>query len=159
EVLYYALLERHLREMVPMVYTPTVGEGIERFSDIYEEPRGLTLSIDDSDPRAAIDAWPEADVRMIVATDASAILGIGDQGYNGLGISIGKLALYTVAGAVSPFHTLPVILDVGTDRAELREDPAYLGLRRPRVRGEAYFDFLARFVDAVRTRWPRAVVQ
>jgi malate dehydrogenase (oxaloacetate-decarboxylating) len=159
EVLFFALLHRHLREMLPVVYTPTVGEGVERFSEIYERPRGLSLSIDAGDPAAAIAAWPHDDVRMIVATDSSAILGIGDQGYNGLAIAIGKLALYTVAGAVDPFHTLPVVLDVGTDRAALRDDPAYLGLRRPRARGAEHMAFVASFVRAVRARWPRAIIQ
>jgi malate dehydrogenase (oxaloacetate-decarboxylating) len=159
EVLYYALLQGHVREMLPIVYTPTVGEGVERFSDIYEAHRGLSLSIEDGDPAGAIASWPQADVRMIVATDSSAILGIGDQGYNGLAIPIGKLALYTVAGGVSPYQTLPVVLDVGTDRKELLSDPAYLGLRRPRARGRELLEFVGSFVRAVRARWPRAVVQ
>jgi len=160
EVLFYALLQGHIGEMMPIVYTPTVGEGVERFSDIYEEPRGLCISLDDPRPPAEVVArHPNDDVRMIVATDASAILGIGDQGYNGLAISIGKLALYTLGGGVSPFHTLPVVLDVGTDRSALLEHPAYLGVRQKRLRGDAHLELVRKFVLAVRERWPRAIVQ
>lgn len=160
EVLFYALLVEHLRELLPIVYTPTVGEAVERFSEIYEAPRGLSLSIDDhAPPSESVAAHPLDDVRMIVATDASAILGIGDQGYNGLAISIGKLALYTAAGGVSPFRTVPVALDVGTDRRELRDDPRYLGVRKERLGGEAHLAFVRSFVLAVRERWPNAIVQ
>jgi malate dehydrogenase (oxaloacetate-decarboxylating) len=159
EVLFSALLLEHVREMMPIVYTPTVGEGVERFSDIFEVPRGLSLSIDDPcEPKDVVAAYPLDDVRMIVATDSSAILGIGDQGYNGLAIPIGKLALYTLGG-VSPFCTLPVVLDVGTDRASLHEDPMYLGVKQKRLRGEAHLAFVRKFVDAVRERWPKAIIQ
>lgn len=160
EVLFYSLLAGHVREMLPVVYTPTVGEGVERFSDIYEVPRGLSLSIDDEqDPKDILAAYPLDEVDMIVATDSSAILGIGDQGYNGLAISIGKLALYTVSGGVSPFRTVPVVLDVGTDRTKLHEDPSYLGVRRKRLRGQAHLAFVQKFVHAVRERWPNAIIQ
>lgn len=160
EVLFFALLQAHVREMMPIVYTPTVGDGVERFSDLYEVPRGLSLSIDDPHgAKEVLAGHPLDDVRMIVATDSSAILGIGDQGYNGLAISIGKLALYTLGGGVSPLRTVPVVLDVGTDRNTLIEDPAYLGIRQQRVRGEAHLEFVRKFVLAVRERWPRAVVQ
>ena len=160
EVLFYALLASHVREMMPVVYTPTVGEAVERFSDIYESPRGLSLSIDDAtSPRDVLAAHPLDDIRMIVATDSSAILGIGDQGYNGLAISIGKLALYTLGGGVSPHQTVPVVLDVGTNRSALFDDPAYLGVRRERLRGEAHLEFVRAFVLAVRERWPRAIIQ
>ncbi len=160
EVLFYALLQGHIREMMPIVYTPTVGEGVERFSDVYEEPRGLSISLDDPrTPAEIIASHPLDDVRMIVATDSSAILGIGDQGYNGLAISIGKLALYTLGGGVSPFHTMPVVLDVGTDRGSLLDDGAYLGVRQKRLRGEAHLELVRKFVLAVRERWPRAIVQ
>jgi malate dehydrogenase (oxaloacetate-decarboxylating) len=160
EVLYYALLASHVREMLPIVYTPTVGEGVERFSDIYEDARGLCLSLDDTlTPKEILAAYPRSDVRMIVATDSSAILGIGDQGYNGVAIAIGKLSLYTVAGGVSPFQTVPVVLDVGTDRATLHDDPAYLGVRQRRIRGEDHLAFVRKFVHAVRERWPKAIVQ
>lgn len=160
EILFYALLERHLEEMLPVVYTPTVGLAVERFSALYQHPRGLSITPDNVDHLDAILArYPLADVRMIVATDSSAILGIGDQGWGGLAIPIGKLALYTCAGGVSPFHTMPVALDVGTDRDDLRVDPLYLGTRVPRLRGDAYVAFVERFVRAVGRRWPRAVIQ
>lgn len=160
EVLFHALLRDHLREMLPIVYTPTVGEGVERFSDVYEVPRGLSFSIDDAETAEDIvAACPIDDVDMIVATDSSAILGIGDQGYNGLAISIGKLALYTVGGGVSPFRTLPVVLDVGTDRRSLHDDPHYLGVRKPRLSGGAHIAFIQKFALAVRGRWPHAIVQ
>lgn len=160
EVLFYALLRDHIRELLPIVYTPTVGEAVERFSDIYEVPRGLAISIGDPRPaKEIVTTYPNDDVRMIVATDASAILGIGDQGYNGLAISIGKLSLYTVGGGVSPHQTLPVVLDVGTDKPGLVDDPMYLGVRRARLRGEAHLEHVRSFVLAVRERWPRAIVQ
>jgi malate dehydrogenase (oxaloacetate-decarboxylating) len=159
EVLFYALLDAHVREMLPLVYTPTVGDAVEHFSEIYEEPRGLSLSLEDTDRIGDIvAAYPRDDVRMIVATDSSAILGIGDQGYNGLGISIGKLSLYTLGG-VDPANTLPVVLDVGTDRTALFDDPRYLGVRQKRLRGEAHVEFVRKFVLAVRARWPNAIVQ
>lgn len=160
EVLFYALLSSHLREMLPVVYTPTVGEGVERFSDVYELPRGLTISLDDaSEPSDILASFPIQDPTMIVATDSSAILGIGDQGWNGLAIAIGKLALYTVAGGVSPFRTVPVVLDVGTDRAPLSGSSTYLGCKQPRLRGEEHLAFVRKFVDAVKAKWPNAIVQ
>lgn len=160
EILFYALLERHLEEMLPIVYTPTVGAAVQQFSALYQNPRGLSfspLNIDRADQ--TLECYPMEDVRMIVATDSSAILGIGDQGYGGLAIPIGKMALYTVGGGVSPFHTMPVALDVGTERMDLINDENYLGVRQKRLRGEAYYQFLDNFVDAVWTRWPDAVIQ
>ncbi len=160
EILFYALLERHLEEMLPVVYTPTVGEAVQKFSALYQNPRGLSLSPENIDRADDILArYPLNDVRMIVATDSSAILGIGDQGWGGLAIPIGKLALYTSGGGVSPFHTMPVALDVGTDRDDLLADPLYLGTRRRRLSGAEYVDFVERFVRAVARRWPRAVIQ
>lgn len=160
EVLYYALLQTHIREMMPIVYTPTVGEGVERFSDVFETPRGLTLSIDDPrSPSEILADFPVQDPTMIVATDSSAILGIGDQGWNGVAISIGKLALYTIAGGVSPYRTVPVVLDVGTDRESLQKDPSYLGVKKPRLRGAEHVAFVRKFAEAVKERWPNAIVQ
>jgi len=160
EILFYALLERHLDEMLPVVYTPTVGDAVMQFSALYQHPRGLSFS-DNNIERAheVVSNYHLDDVRMIVATDSSAILGIGDQGYGGLAIPIGKLALYTVAGGVSPFQTLPVALDVGTDRDDLISDPFYLGARHRRLRDEKYLAFIDAFVDAVKARWPNAVIQ
>jgi malate dehydrogenase (oxaloacetate-decarboxylating) len=160
EILFYALLERHLEEMLPIVYTPTVGQAVQKYSHIYQNPRGLSfspLNIDRAE--AVVDSYTWHEVRMIVATDSSAILGIGDQGYGGLAIAIGKLALYTSGGGVSPFHTVPVKLDVGTDRLDLINDDYYLGVRQRRLRGEEYLRFLDKFVNAVRRRWPLAVIQ
>lgn len=160
EILFYALLERHLEEMMPIVYTPTVGEAIQKFYAVYQDARGLSLSVENID--RAHDAAHNCvldDVRIIVATDSSAILGIGDQGYGGIAIAIGKLALYTVAGGVSPYRTMPVGLDVGTDRDDLRASPSYLGVRAGRLKGEAYLAFMDKVVDALASRWPQAILQ
>ena len=159
EVLFYALLERHLEEMLPILYTPTVGEAVRMFSHIYRYPRGLCLSTESiADADDALANVPLDDVRMIVATDSSAILGIGDQGFGGMAISIGKLSLYT-AGGVGPDKTLPVELDVGTNRQDLLDDPLYLGVRHRRLTGDAYEHFLDRFVEAVTHRYPKAIIQ
>jgi len=160
ETLFYALLEQHLEEMMPIIYTPTVGQAVQQFSHLYQNPRGLSfspLNIDRAD--RVVRNFPWNDVRMILATDSSAILGIGDQGYGGLAIAIGKLAIYTIGGGVDPFHTMPVKLDVGTDRLELLNDEFYLGVRQRRLRGERYLAFLDKFVTAIHDRWPRAVIQ
>jgi malate dehydrogenase (oxaloacetate-decarboxylating) len=160
EIVFYSLLEDHLEEMMPIIYTPTVGKAVQNYSALYRTPRGLTLShlvVDRVDQVVA--NYPWNDVRMIVVTDSSAILGIGDQGHGGLAICIGKLAIYTSGGGVSPFHTMPVNLDVGTDRKELLEDPNYLGVHTPRISGDQYFELLDRFVEAVEARWPLAVIQ
>jgi malate dehydrogenase (oxaloacetate-decarboxylating) len=160
EVRFYAMLQRHLEEMMPIVYTPTVGKAVQQYSDLYQAPRGITVSSQNIDHIDEILAdYPLLDVRIIVATDSSAILGIGDQGHGGLAICIGKLALYTAGAGVSPFQTMPVNIDVGTDRRELLEDPDYLGVHEPRLRGDAYFELLDRFVDAVKRRWPKAIIQ
>jgi len=160
EVLFYALLVDHLEEMLPILYTPTVGEAVREFSHIYRYPRGFTVSTQDIDQvEEALGNVPLEEVRLIVATDSSAILGIGDQGYGGMAISIGKLTLYTAVGGVGPDKTLPVELDVGTDREDLLKDPLYLGVRHKRLKGEAYYRFLDRFVEAVKKRYPKALIQ
>ncbi len=160
EVRFYAMLQQHLEEMMPIVYTPTVGKAVQQYSDLYQAPRGITVSSQNIDHIDEIlNDYPLCDVRMIVATDSSAILGIGDQGHGGLAICIGKLALYTAGAGVSPFHTMPVNIDVGTDRRELLEDPDYLGVHEPRLKGDEYFALLDRFVDAVQRRWPKAIIQ
>lgn len=160
EVLFYALLEKHLEEMVPIVYTPTIGLAVQQFSSLYTTARGLTLSIENIDHAETIlENYPWHDIRMIVVTDASAILGIGDQGMGGLAICVGKLALYTAGGGLCPFQTLPVNLDVGTNRAELLDDPHYLGLREKRLQGEAYFKLVDKFIAAVSKKWPKAIIQ
>jgi malate dehydrogenase (oxaloacetate-decarboxylating) len=160
EVLFYALLEKHLEEMVPIVYTPTIGLAVQQFSTLYTTARGLTLSADNIDHADRIlEAYPWHDIRIMVVTDSSAILGIGDQGMGGLAICIGKLALYTAGGGLCPFQTLPVNLDVGTNREALLEDPHYLGIRKKRLHGEPYFELVDKFVAAVRKKWPKAIIQ
>lgn len=160
EILFYALLDRHLAEMLPIIYTPTVGDAVKNASAIYQNARGLSLSPLNIGRAARVaDNCILDDVRIIVATDSSAILGIGDQGWGGLAISIGKLALYTAAGGVSPYRSLPIGLDVGTDRDDLLKSTSYLGVRQRRLRGPEYLAFMDQFVEAVRARWPRAVLQ
>lgn len=160
EILFYALLERHLEEMLPIVYTPTVGEAVQKFHNIYQSARGLSLSVENIDrAEQATKNCLLDDVRMVVATDSSAILGIGDQGYGGIAIAIGKLALYTVAGGVSPYRSLPVGLDVGTKRKDLVEDPSYLGVTHDRLTGDAYIAFMDKVVAAIKKRWPRTILQ
>lgn len=159
-VLFFALLENHLEEMVPIVYTPTIGLAVQQFSTLYRTARGLTLSAQNIDRAETImQKYPLNDVRMIVVTDASAILGIGDQGMGGLSICIGKLALYTVGGGLCPFQSLPINLDVGTNCAKLLDDPHYLGVRQNRLEKEAYFELVDKFVIAVKSTWPKAIIQ
>ena len=160
ELLFFAVLERHLAEMLPIIYTPTVGEAVQQFSSLYQAARGLSLSTNNiAHATQAVQNTFYDDVRMIVATDSSAILGIGDQGYGGLAIAIGKLAIYTAGGGVSPYRSLPVGLDVGTDRGDLRDNPGYLGVRHERLTGEDYLAFMDKFVAAAKSRYPRAILQ
>jgi malate dehydrogenase (oxaloacetate-decarboxylating) len=160
EILFYAVLAEHLEELLPIVYTPTVGEAVQQYHHIYQAPRGVSFSSLNIDrAREVVDNYPLSDVRMIVATDSSAILGLGDQGYGGVAIPIGKLALYTVGGGVSPFHTLPVVLDVGTNRQDLLDEAHYLGVRQRRIDFDQYFAFMDRIVEAIHWRWPRAIIQ
>jgi len=160
ETLYYALIQRHIVEMLPIIYTPTVGDAVVHASSIYRGARGLSLSPANVDRvKTCVNNHMFDDVRIIVATDSSAILGIGDQGWGGQAIAIGKLALYTVGGGVSPFQSLPVGLDVGTDREDLLKSPTYLGLRRKRMRGAEYLELMDKVVDAISERWPRALIQ
>ncbi len=160
EVLFYALISKYLEEMMPIIYTPTVGKAVQQYSSLYRSPRGLTFTANNiCRADSIVGNYPWNDVRMIVATDSSAILGIGDQGHGGLAISIGKLALYTAGGGLSPYNTLAVNLDVGTDRQELLEDEGYLGEHEKRLTGDAYFKIIDQFVDAVKKRWPKAIIQ
>jgi malate dehydrogenase (oxaloacetate-decarboxylating) len=161
ETLFYALMQRHLLEMLPVVYDPTVGEAIKNFSEVYTRPRGVFLSIDKAD--AVEDALRDFgagpdDIDLIVASDAEEILGIGDWGANGIDISIGKLAVYTAAAGIDPDRVVPVVLDVGTDQERLLNDPTYIGYRHGRVRGQAYDDFIDRYVQAARKLFPRALL-
>jgi malate dehydrogenase (oxaloacetate-decarboxylating) len=155
EVLFYRLLLDHIEEMTPMVYTPVVALACQQFSHIYRRPRGLFLSypLRDSIP-ALLRNRPNPEVDVIVVTDGERILGIGDQGAGGLGIPIGKLSLYTLIGGIRPERTLPIVLDAGTNNAERLKDPEYLGWRHERITGQAYFDFVDQFVQAVKQELP-----
>ena len=161
EVLYYQLLTRYLTEMLPIVYTPTVGQAIEQYSHEYRRPRGIYLSVDhpeEIETSLRAPGLSPGEVDLVVATDAGAILGIGDWGVGGIGIAVGKLAVYTAAAGIDPNRALPVMLDVGTDRQSLLDDPLYIGNRRPRA-GEAEYDrFLEAFVTAVGKLFPGALL-
>ncbi|NSY32689.1 NAD-dependent malic enzyme [Pseudoalteromonas piscicida] len=160
ETLYYRLVRDHLEEMMPIIYTPTVGDACEKFSDIYRSSRGLFISYED---RYQIDDIlrnaTKGKVKVIVVTDGERILGLGDQGIGGMGIPIGKLALYTVCGGISPAYTLPVMLDVGTNNEKLLNDPMYMGARHPRINQAEYDEFLDLFIKAVKRRWPNVLLQ
>ncbi|HEY0251322.1 MAG TPA: oxaloacetate-decarboxylating malate dehydrogenase, partial [Kofleriaceae bacterium] len=159
ETLFYALLSRDIEGMLPLVYTPTVGEGCQRFSEIWRKPRGLFLSYTNKDRLEQIFAHERYDqVKCIVVSDGERILGLGDQGAGGMGIPIGKLALYTALGGIQPDHCLPMLLDVGTDNRELLEHPLYIGWRHERVRGAEYDAFVDQFVQAVKKRWPHVLL-
>ena len=159
ETLFYALLTRNIEEMMPIVYTPTVGLGCQQFSSIFRKPRGLFLSYPHKDDVRRILGNPRFDgVEAIVVSDGERILGLGDQGAGGMGIPIGKLSLYTACAGLHPATTLPIILDVGTDSREHLDDPQYIGWQHERMRGDAYDAFIATFVDAVRERWPHVLL-
>ena len=160
ETLFYRLLQQHLEEMIPIIYTPTVGDACEQFSDIYRSARGLFISYND---RHQLDDVlrnaTKRKVKVIVVTDGERVLGLGDQGIGGMGISIGKLSLYTACGGISPAYTLPMMLDVGTNNEKLLNDPMYMGLRQKRVSQEQYDEFVELFIQAVKRRWPEAIIQ
>jgi malate dehydrogenase (oxaloacetate-decarboxylating) len=160
ETLFYALLAGDLEAMLPIVYTPTVGAGCERFSHVFRKPRGVFLAWPNRDRIETILDNPRFDqVEVIVVTDGERILGLGDQGAGGMGIPIGKLSLYTACAGIHPATTLPILLDVGTDRRELLADPIYIGWRHGRIRGVEYDAFIERFVSAVTKRWPHVLLQ
>ena len=160
ETLFYSFIEHNVEELLPIVYTPTVGEGCQRFSEIWRKPRGLFLSYPNKNRIEQILSHPRYDdIRCIVVSDGERILGLGDQGAGGMGIPIGKMALYTALGGIPPEHCLPILLDVGTDNQALLDDPIYIGWKHKRVRGQEYDDFVEAFVSAVEKRWPHILLQ
>jgi malate dehydrogenase (oxaloacetate-decarboxylating) len=160
ETLFYALIDKHIAEIMPIVYTPIVGLACQQFSHIYRQPRGVFISYPNRDKIDAMLSSPYFDnVEVIVVSDGERILGLGDQGAGGMGIPIGKLSLYTACAGIAPEKTLPILLDVGTDNRELLEDPLYIGWRNPRIRGQEYDDFVDMFVAAVKRRFPNVLLQ
>jgi malate dehydrogenase (oxaloacetate-decarboxylating) len=160
ETLFYRVLHDHIPETLPIVYTPTVGEACQRFGEIYRRPRGLFVSYPERDCLdEVLRNRPQHDVDVIVVTDGQRILGLGDQGIGGMGIPIGKLSLYTLIGGIDPARTLPIVLDVGTDNAELVDDPLYLGWRHRRIDDDDYYAFIDQFVTAVREQLPNVLLQ
>jgi malate dehydrogenase (oxaloacetate-decarboxylating) len=160
ETLYYRLVKEHINEMMPIIYTPTVGDACEQFSDIYRSSRGLFISY--SERHQMDDILRNATkrkVKVIVVTDGERILGLGDQGIGGMGIPIGKLSLYTACGGISPAYTLPVMLDVGTNNEKLLVDPMYMGARHKRIGQKEYDEFVDMFISAVQRRWPEVMLQ
>jgi malate dehydrogenase (oxaloacetate-decarboxylating)(NADP+) len=158
--LFYRLVMDHLEELMPVLYTPTVGQACEEFGRIFRRSRGLYITAADRGRVAEVLAnWPQDDIRMIVVTDGERILGLGDLGANGMGIPIGKLTLYTACAGVAPNQCLPITIDVGTNNTALRESHAYMGLRQPRLRGPEYDALLTEFVEAVQARFPLACLQ
>jgi len=160
ERVYYSVLMHHIEEVMPLVYTPTVGLACQQFAMNFRESNGCYIAWPDKGNIAEVlGNWPEDDVRLIVVTDGERILGLGDLGSNGMGIPIGKLALYCACAGIDPAHCLPIMLDVGTENEAFRQDPFYLGLRQPRIRNEGYHTFIDEFVEAVKVRFPRALLQ
>ncbi|HEY1805320.1 MAG TPA: NAD-dependent malic enzyme [Terracidiphilus sp.] len=160
ETLFYSLIANHIEELLPIVYTPVVGEGCQRFSEIWRKPRGLFVSYPNKDRIDQIFSSSHFDpIRCIVVSDGERILGLGDQGAGGMGIPIGKMALYTALGGIPPEHCLPVLLDVGTDNEDRLNDPIYIGWEHKRIRGQEYDDFIEAFVSAVERRWPHVLLQ
>jgi len=160
ETLFYRLIQDHIEEMMPIIYTPTVGDACERFSEIYRRARGLFIAYPDRDDIDAMLAnVTKKNVKVIVVTDGSRILGLGDQGIGGMGIPIGKLSLYTACGGISPAYTLPIMLDVGTNNQTLLDDPLYMGWHHRRIEQVEYDAFLDLFIQAVKRRWPEVLLQ
>jgi malate dehydrogenase (oxaloacetate-decarboxylating)(NADP+) len=160
ETLYYRVLLTHIRELTPIIYTPTVGRACSRFGHIYRRARGMYFSAAEvTHFEEMVRNWPEEEIDIVVVTDGSRILGLGDLGANGMGIPIGKLSLYVLGAGIYPYRTVPAMLDLGTGNTTLREDPLYLGERRERFSGDAYYDAVDAFIRAVHGRWPQALIQ
>lgn len=160
ETLYFRVLVDHIEKMAPLVYTPTVGYVCQQFGNQFRRPRGMYFSkYDVGHMSSIVKNWPHNDVHVIVVTDGSRILGLGDLGVNGMGIPIGKLALYCAAGGIAPHRVLPITLDVGTNTEKLLQDEDYLGIKEKRLTGQAYYDFVDEFMAAVFSRWPNVIVQ
>ncbi|WP_106475979.1 NAD-dependent malic enzyme [Phytohalomonas tamaricis] len=160
ETLFFRLLETHLEEMLPIIYTPTVGEACQSFSQIYRSHRGLFISYADREHLDDIlNSATKDNVKVIVVTDSERILGLGDQGIGGMGIPIGKLSLYTACGGISPAYTLPIVLDVGTNNPDLLADPMYMGWRHERISGDEYYKFVDQCIQAMKRRWPGVLLQ
>lgn len=160
ETLFYRLVQSHITEMMPIIYTPTVGAACENFSNIYRRARGLIISYPNREHiEDMLNNATRNKVKVIVVTDGERILGLGDQGIGGMGIPIGKLSLYTACGGISPAYCLPVVLDVGTNNPQRLSDPMYMGWRHPRVSKQEYNAFVDEFIQAVKSRWPEALIQ
>lgn len=160
ETLYYRLVIDHLEEIMPLIYTPTVGLACQQFSKIYRRKRGLFISYPDRDRiDDMLQNATKQNVKVIVVTDGERILGLGDQGIGGMGIPIGKLALYTACGGISPAYVLPVTLDVGCNNESIINDPMYMGWKHPRITDDDYYEFVDTFIQAVKLRWPKVLLQ